>query len=379
MRALICGFLNFPRGGAASNYVLYYSKVLQSIGYEVIVISNKNHEYDGDTFEQIQIEEISIPNNKFKKFCTYNIWTEKAFVNQLKKYSLVNNDIIISYSRDSKLIGGLLKYARRNGCKMAAIVVEHFAKEDYKYGIFDLNFWKEKKSLNSIIPKADYVFPISTEIEKYLSKKNANCMTVPIMMDVEQVAYKESGDNQIRRFIYTGNGKMKDRIDSAILALKELSSEEICKLEFHIKGVTEQYVRNLLVDDPKKYNVIIHGWMKYAELQELYTHMDFIMIPRQKSQMTISNFPSKVPEALSFGIIPVVSDVGDYTKYYLQDGVNSIIFEGCEVNQCLTAVRKCLAIDQSVLKQMKKAARECAVNRFDYRNWEKTIKNFLES
>lgn len=379
MKAFICGFLNFPRGGAASNYVLYFSKVLQNIGYEVIVVTNKNHEYNSNTFEKIHIEEICIPNNKIQRFCTYNLYAKELFIRQIEKYTLTKTDIIISYSRDDKLIKGLLNCAKKNNCKMAAIVVEHFAKEDYKYGAFDFNFWKEEKSLNYVIPKVDYVFSISTEIEKYLVKKKAHCMTIPVMIDASQSRFVEKTKQKKRKFIYTGNGKMKDCIESAILAWKKLTREEISQMEFHIRGVNEQFVTKLLGDRSENYNIIIHDWMKYEELQELYTAMDFIMIPRQKSQMTMSNFPSKVPEALSYGIVPVVSDVGDYTKYYLQDGVNSIIFEGCEVQQCLRAIRKCLALDEATIRQMKKKARECAVKKFDYRNWEEPIKQFLEN
>lgn len=379
MRAFICGFLNFPRGGAASNYALYFSKALQGIGYEVIVVTNKNHEYNVDVFEGIQIKEIRIPSNRLKRFFAYNFWAKRLFIQQLKDFSLTKNDIIISYSRDSELISALLKCARENGCKMASIVVEHFAKEDYKYGAFDPSYWREEKSLNQIIPKTDYVFSISTEIERYLLKRGAHCITIPVMIDAEQSVFTANWSKNKKRFIYTGNGKMKDRIESAILALKELTREEINQIEFHIRGLSESYVSGLLGDAPQKYNIVIHGWMKYSELNELYRKMDFIMIPRQKSQMTMSNFPSKVPEALSYGIIPVVSNVGDYTKYYLRDRVDSIIFDGCEVHHCLYAIRKCLALDDTEIKQMKKEARECAVKKFDYRNWEESIKQFLES
>lgn len=50
--------------------------------------------------------------------------------------------------------------------------------------------------------------------------------------------------------------------------------------------------------------------MKYGELIGLYQEMHFLLLARGVSQMTLANFPSKVPETMCFGIVPIVSEVG---------------------------------------------------------------------
>ena len=44
-RVFICGAFNFPRGGAASNYVQYLGMALKECGYQVHIVSTKNKEY----------------------------------------------------------------------------------------------------------------------------------------------------------------------------------------------------------------------------------------------------------------------------------------------------------------------------------------------
>ena len=70
--------------------------------------------------------------------------------------------------------------------------------------------------------------------------------------------------------------------------------------------------------------LVFHGRLEYAELLELYQNMDYLFLAREKNIITESNFPSKVPEMLVYGVIPVCSDVGDYTKLYLRTGENAI-------------------------------------------------------
>ena len=93
--------------------------------------------------------------------------------------------------------------------------------------------------------------------------------------------------------------------------------------------------------------------------------------------MTRANFPSKVPEVMCYGIIPIVSKVGDYTDIYLKDGKNSIIFEGCSAQACLEALRRAINMSQTEKENLSQGARKCAENDFFYQKWEKRISDFI--
>lgn len=101
--------------------------------------------------------------------------------------------------------------------------------------------------------------------------------------------------------------------------------------------------------------------------------MDFLIIARKVDEMSLANFPSKVPEALCHGVIPIVSRVGDYTKYYLEDGVNSIIFDGYAAEDCLNAINRVLEMSNERIYELRCNARFTAEKRFDYHNWSDKI------
>ena len=131
--------------------------------------------------------------------------------------------------------------------------------------------------------------------------------------------------------------------------------------------------------DSLKDMLIVHKWMHYEELIELYQSMHFLVLAREENQMTLANFPSKVPEVMCYGVVPIVSRVGDYTKYYLEDNVNSLIFDGCTIDLCLEKIRKALSMTEGEIADLSLKARECAENKFDYRNWVGKIHYALEN
>lgn len=184
------------------------------------------------------------------------------------------------------------------------------------------------------------------------------------------------------RFILPANGMMKDALPEMLHGLALLTKEELSRLEFHFTGVTENQIKSILNGfeyEKIKNSVILHDWMKYENLISLYQNMHFLLLARDTNQMTLSNFPSKVPEVMTYGVVPVVSRVGDYTKYYLKDGVNSVVFEGCDANSCAKAIRRAMSFSEEEYIEISSKARECVERQFDYHNWTKKIKQAIES
>lgn len=112
--------------------------------------------------------------------------------------------------------------------------------------------------------------------------------------------------------------------------------------------------------------------MKYKELIEVYQKVHFLWIVRNECQRTLTNLPSKVTEAMAYGVVPVVSDVGDYTKYFLQNERDSIFIKGDSIDETRKAIRKeeykCYSIN----------ACKTAKERFDYRIWMPRVKQMQE-
>lgn len=111
-----------------------------------------------------------------------------------------------------------------------------------------------------------------------------------------------------------------------------LNEDERRKVRFHFTTLKPNKLIEAANCSEEAFNklsgvLVFHGRLEYAELLELYQNMDYLFLAREKNIITESNFPSKVPEMLVYGVIPVCSDVGDYTKLYLENDVNAIILK----------------------------------------------------
>ena len=77
-RIFLCGFYQFPRGSAASNYVQYFSKALLNAGYEVVLISDRNPVEEKyltlllNSNPGLKFIPIELGRNKFLHYMQYN-------------------------------------------------------------------------------------------------------------------------------------------------------------------------------------------------------------------------------------------------------------------------------------------------------------------
>ena len=383
-RIFLFGYSGFPRGSAKANYIQYLSQALKEAEYEVYVISNINEEYrlqiqDGHlAYKGIKIIPFNITKIRILRRLQFHYFQGHILVNILKKYNITREDTVLVYSGDLDVNRQILKYKRKIGFKTVNIVVE-WATSSY----FESKQRKKRYNtyLEHFLPQHDLILPISSYIENYLIGNKCKSMLLPIMADALEYPAGKKTFNKIK-YIFPGNGLMKDAIEVVLKSFSQLTFQEKERVELHLCGITEEKIKKLL--SPDEYNslkdmLIVHKWMHYEELIELYQSMHFLILAREENQMTLANFPSKVPEVMCYGVIPIASRVGDYTKYYLEDNVNSLIFDGCNIDLCLEIIRKALSMTQEEILELSFNARKCAENKFDFRNWVGKIHYALEN
>ena len=381
-RIFICGFYNFPRGGAAANYVQYLAKVFMSLGKDVVAITNTNKEIHlcNNEYQGIRIESIELKKDKIGHYLDFNFRMGRYYKKILKKYKLIDQDLIIAYSRDSSTLREILKIGKKTGVKTGICLVEWFEKKDFDKGAGNLSYWNSQYAFYCLNKKFDFIFPISTFIEEYYKKRKCNTFRIPCLADTYEFDFKEKCIEKKKIFIFPGNGKMKDALFEMLQSISMLRNEEIEKLEFHICGISKyakQVVKEMKLEQYLGSAIVIHDWMRYDELVSLYQKTHFLLLARNISRMTLANFPSKIPETLSYGIIPICSRVGDYTDLYLKDGENSLIIEGCDVTSVVGGIRRALRMTSKEVIQLSNQCRKTAVEQFDYRQWIEPVQNFL--
>lgn len=378
-RIIICAVLKYPRGGATANYIQYLSDALVSEGYEVLIFACINREYSklnkmdyrGATIVNIWEDRYLQSINRILNGKLF--WKRLSFL--IKCIKPRSSDVIIAEKNTSKII---FKLREKYCFKTVGWPLEWYGREQYNSDHAAMEGEKRFR----LQGENDLLFPISHYIAEQFKDCRCKILVLPIMADTQEREFIPPILGKEVQFIFSANGRMKDSLREILQGIAMLDIEERKLMRFHLTGVKLTTIKNLLSDDDfnkVKQVLICHDWMKYDDLIELYRSMNFLFLARAVNQMTLSNFPSKVPEAMTYGIVPVVSRVGDYTKYYLQDGVDSLIFDGDSSTNCRDAMRRAINLSSDEYKRLSLSARKTAEVKFDFRNWKEKIHESIES
>ncbi len=379
-RVFICSFCNFPRGSATANYIQYLACSILGTGREVSLFTNINRDFElqkeGHCFFFKGIKVIPLMDGR-------QTIVDKVFRKQIIKRAFIReriskDDIVVTYFQDSYPHEAVLELKARIGFRVIACVTEWFP-DDYfgnkkRQRDYDRHF-------SVLLPQYDLIWPISTYIEDYFKKRGCNTFVLPILADVEEYKLNRQLGEKIS-FVFPANGRMKDALHEVIKAFLLLSNEEQTIVELHLCGVNKKTIESMIApEDMRRLSKLltIHKWMKYTELVDLYNKTHYLILAREISQTTLANFPSKIPETLTYGVVPIASIVGDYTKYYLKDYENSILFFGASSNEIVEALRKGIHLDGNEYQRLSNNARKTAEQKFDYRVWIEKIENTLEN
>ena len=223
---------------------------------------------------------------------------------------------------------------------------------------------------------------ISKKICNEDQKRGAKSMVLPILADpYEYDANLDKGKAEPLELIYPGlkvNG-LEDDVESVFKALATLSIEEQKKINLNITGTDENKIKAIIGEklyEQIKGCITVHGFLPYSDLVCLYQKMDFLILPRKHNKITEANFPSKVPELMSYGVIPICTAVGDYTTEYLSSET-AIIIPDSSVYNCKLALKEAVSMGEKRYNKMRRAVRSLIEDRLYYKLWGKKILNFL--
>ena len=392
-RVFICCDDPFPYGTANSNYVRNLALLFNHIGYEVYVIGLKtaNHlkgsEYNKGTFLNIKYINISFEVSRLP-FRLRNHYCYGNYINNcLEAYQVSEEDYIVLYTDYISVTKMVLEHYENLNRKSHIIysIVEWYQPFQYTATVLNLDYQLWKYQFENVFPQFKKIISISRRLESYF--KNKGCLTyvLPCLVDTKKFEphdYKSRMDQNYYNFIYPGAATNKDSFEGMIGGLLLLNEDERKKIKLHLTTMTLNTLKKITKYSMKDLkvvaeNIIFHGSLKYDELIDLYKHMDYLYLAREDNIVTQSNFPSKVPELLCFGIVPVCSDVGDYTSLYLIDDYNSIVYRGASPIACAEGLRRAITLTDNKLYSLKYNARKTSEREFDYRIWGNKVKGFL--
>ena len=381
-RVFILGSPKFPRGSAGANYDQHVALALKDAGWKVIILGkgiNRDEDFCEGKYVYKGIEYKNEPET-FKVKYGVNL----AFYKQMSKhYTISKDDYFII--RDLGWLPQLWLSKKLGTEHMAYVHFETLNKDQFRGAIINPQYWCSKLKWGFKFNYIKMAFPISEALESEERNYGCKCLRIPVMIDPYEFGEDEKEKKpEVLKFIYPG-AKLNNREDNIELLLESFASlteEEKRKIELHITGATAEKlkdklgVKSYLLENMKGL-LVIHEWLEYQQLIELYRNMDFLVLVRFKNDLTIANFPSKVPETMNFGIIPICTRVGDYTRDYLYNNENSLIFEPDSIESCISALRVAISMDDNEYLRLRRAVRNTAIDRFGYKNWSDRISDFL--
>lgn len=379
-RVFIQTSCKYPHGEALANYIQSLSKAILNVGYEVILVTGINEEYAFEAVvldsEPIKIVPIMSKADTISKQERITRYCDER-IKVLEKYEIDREDRVIVFEpRNEYFLNRLFEKREKTGFKVICAVLELFSARDYRTRD---DYERSIYIRDEVFLQADAILSISEYIdEHYMNKGMRRVYRFPPMIDSLECSFKVKETDRYRFIIPS----KKDSVKSMLTAFAGLKDEEAEKVEIHISGIEKEYIEKIMDQAAWRKIVkytIIHPWVRYDELVKLYQQVDFLLIARDECQRTLANFPSKVPETMAYGIVPIVSDVGDYTKYYLKDGKDSIFIDGDDADAVRIALEKAIRMSAAEYMCYSKNARKTAEERFDYRIWDLKIKRMLES
>lgn len=379
-KAIFVTHVKYPRSGAPSNYIQYLAEALKALGYQVFVVGSRNNDYLKEqglakSFHSVNICQVVPEKPVILQKIVRRLFFKKLLALNISALKPGKYDLVIEYSINEQIHEVILKLRNKNHFSAVSCPTEWFGPENFESG-----YDAYRRIVEQYRPQYDLIFPISKKIQSYYEEKGCRTCLLPIMADCTEYENKPKVQG-IYKVILIAHGAMKDSLDTMIMSIANVIETKGQIFEFHATGIKQQQVIEILGEtrySALKSSIILHGWMEYDELIQLYQDVHFLLLARDISQMTLSNFPSKIPECLAYGIVPLMSNVGDCPKYYLEDKKNSFIIDGCSVEACSKTISEAVSLPWEDYVKMSNSARECAVNRFDFRNWLETIRSAVQ-
>ncbi len=376
----------FPSGNAGGTRVHYLAKALQLLGYEVVVLSlGDNNPQDfirdinGFVHDGIQYENYPLSKGVIKIFRRY-IFSGLATIYKLKHFSKSrpNGDIVIVYTTNAIYALTVLLYVRRR-YSVWMDVVEWFQAENFRNRRYNIKYWLFRFCFSVLYPASRQVIAISSLIESEFRRKGCKTILIPNLYDTHiGDRYSPSLDYNTIRLIYSGNPGKKENLSSMFKSLLALPNASRMRFHFHFTGVRKDEVKKLLgkesyLLDRLQDTLIFHPWMAYDDLLWLYADMHFLYFVRDPTVANLANFPAKLPELMTFGVVPLTTRIGDYGKYLI-DGVNSILINDSNYKTCRDALERVLKHTPAQINNLRAGAKESVRENFDFRVFATNIK-----
>ncbi|AOW17248.1 hypothetical protein LPB03_07115 [Polaribacter vadi] len=384
---VIYTFSSFPSGDANANRIYAMALSFKSAGYKVIVLTNtleKKEDLNKQTgkyvFKGITYKSYFKPNLKRLERIgnRYNI--KKILKTTLTREEREKIYLICSSYKNYSFF--LHHYLKNNKIPALVDATEWHNSFQFKHGKYDIKYIMHNLTNKYLIAKAKNIICISTYLETYYKLKGCNTINLPPQIVIKDYAAHNLIKTPPLTFFYAGSILPNDPIGNALAGFAALSVQEKKKIKVIVAGCTIETLQQRIsngreITESLGDSLSVIGRISKTEVQHYLAKINFIFLLRPVIRYSKAGFPSKVPEALASGV-PVILNLTSDLENYIIDGENGLLVADNSANAFYETIKKAIALSDEKLQEMSNSAFDSALKRFDYNNYNKVIKEFLE-
>lgn len=393
--AYVGGF-ELPDGNAAAHRVLTNAKIFRELGFQVVLIGTRKgqaHDVEERICDGFVTYSLKYPASAIK-------WLERYFgVGQYEKILQgIGRDglrAIVLYNEKSFLQYRLRAWAKKRGVRIIADVTEWHAHSGW--GPASL-FKKLDVALRMRVfsKLADGLITTSSYISNYYSSRGvlkARIVELPTLFDGERAATIVRKDRPTRRdgqlaLIYAGtpfnvkrvrSGALKERLDRTIDVFLHIKAARPGTM-LSIFGVTrEEFLRHYpdyrSTIDACGSSLRFYGLVPNRTVLREIAGSDFTIFFRDENRVTLSGFPTKFSESITYGT-PVITNRSPGIEKYAVPGENCLLVDPDDAVGLRQIVDFVATLDSSAIANLKHTCLES--KQFDYRAYTRAVGRFLE-
>lgn len=371
----------YPSGNAGGVRILHIASMLKNFfKVNIVTFNNKS----AKKYEENNIIHFVIPFKTTHKLFSF---INNYLLSGLRSLIIIKKNIcprssILIYSTNIFFIIPIF-YLKFKGHKLFFDVVENYSKNNFSAYLVNPKYYFFKIVYYLIYPRSDGNFCISSHIKNSFPEK-LNTFILPPLYKKRCNNIISCSDRQISKYsiIYSGMPFGKENLTLMFKILEKLLAEGF-KFDFHFTGIEKNRLlkkTSLNTKYPNLYqNIHIHGFLSQVNLHKLYIKSHFTFFLRNNYPSNISCFPMKLIEMMNFGIIPIISNTGDYGEN-LTDTNDSFIFQNLDEDYCLKKFSSVLLMGKDELIRISTRATQF-VNDYDpysfYQSHKSELTKFL--
>jgi glycosyltransferase involved in cell wall biosynthesis len=383
---IFVGEFNFPEGCAAAFRVFGLGKALQEAGFSVLYLGyekqprQEDRQADG-TYIYRGLPYISMPDahkNPLQKM--YRLWnvyvSGNTIFQRLRNVDLSATKAIIAYHPYSFCLRRLMRFCRKREIALVTDCTEWHLHSHVPGGCLGPFFWDQEFRLRRLQPKVRNVIAISAYLERYFQSRDCRTIRVPTQIDAQTIEMLPF-DDQPRsakdelRLVFPGSA-LRERWDAVFEAMKQLRDRgRGIRLDFY--GTSKKYFCSHMRYARKMLEqlgaaVEFHGRVPRDEYVRSVGRADFLIMLRDIARWSLACFPTKVPELMAQGL-PLITNLHSDFGEIIRDGQDGIVVAQPTTADLVRALERALAMSRHERLEMRRRARQRAIECFDYRKY----------